>query len=746
MRLLTKFKQKALPIFSGLCVVFAAYWFETSSQSYVSTIRERLNSLIYDMRMQLNVLGKLPLKAAQTDVAIVDVDEKSLKSEGRWPWSRDKIGALLEKLRQDGAVVIAFDVVFAEAERNLADDILEELIHDGIVDPGLNKEISHYKKYLDNDEKFAEIISKQNDVVLGFVLSADPENIIGELPKPIMTLTPQQGAETDLNTLPGQIANISLLQDSAKQAGFVTTITDSDGIIRHAPLVVEHDNAIYPSLGLAAVMKFYYTDTVSLNFVPLGDTLSLTKITLGQQVIPTDAYGQVLVPYRGVSHTFPFYSASDILHDKIDPKLVANKIIFVGASAIGLGDLHATPFETSYPGVEIHATVADAIIHDSFASVPDWSLGARVFVLFVLGFLMAFTLPFLSLTWVFIIPLFIALGIGSFSIWLYNHENIYLSTISIYIMLSGVFIVNIVHALIFESRKRLQLKAMFGQYVPPAHVEKMSESDTKYTFEGESRDMSVLFADIRDFTHISEKLEPNQIKTLLNDYFTPMTKIIFDNGGTIDKYVGDMIMAFWGAPLENKKHALDAVKAGFSMLKMAESMSGQFREMGIEHIQIGVGINSGFMNVGDMGSTYRRSYTVLGDAVNLASRLESSTKFYHSNFIISQNTLDGCQGEVVARHLDRVKVIGKEKAIEIYQPLCFKSEATQAMLAELARLAEAEKYYYLADWDNAYIAFKQLATDYPTVEVYQLYIQRVEELKTKGIQAPWDGCFVRVSK
>nr|AEI30292.1 adenylate/guanylate cyclase with Chase sensor [uncultured microorganism] len=746
MRLLTKLRQKALPIISGLCILGAAFWFETAPQPTISIVRDRLNSLIYDLRMQFSVIGKPPLKPSQTDIAIVDVNEQSLKEEGRWPWQRDKIAKLLQKLREDGAVVVAFDVVFAEPERNLADQILEELITEGVVNPKFSKDVRSYQKYLDNDQEFSDVIAEKNDVVLGFVLSDDPANVIGELPQPIMTLTPSEEERADLNQLPGQIANLPLLQKSAKKGGFVTTLTDGDGIIRHAPLVIEHGVGVYPSLGLAAVMQFYYLDNVGLNFVELDNALALTDITLGKKSIATDAFGQVLVPYRGPSHTFPYYSASDVLRDKVDPKLLENKIVFVGASAIGLGDLHATPFETSYPGVEIHATVADAIINHSFASVPDWSLGARVFALFVLGVLMAFLLPFLSLIWVIIVPTVIAFSIASLSIWLYNHMNIYISTISVYLMLAGVVMVNIIHALIFESRKRMQLKEMFGQYVPPAHVEKMSESNTKYSFEGESRDMSVLFADIRDFTKISESLEASQLKGLLNDYFTPMTKIIFDHSGTIDKYVGDMIMAFWGAPMENKNHALDAVLAGFAMLKMAEVMSNQFQNIGVDKIQIGVGINSGLMNVGDMGSTYRRSYTVLGDAVNLASRLESSTKFYHANFIISQNTLDGCHGEIIARHLDRVKVVGKEKAIEIYQPICLKSEATPEILSELSRQAAAEALYFEAKWDDAYQAYEELLADYPDCALYRIYAERIKELQSQGTVDPWDGCYVRVSK
>lgn len=746
MRAIDKLKQKSIPIIAGMLIVAAAFWFEVTPDPTFSTVRERLNSIIYDLRMQLGILTKKRLTPSQTDIMIVDIDEKSLKLEGRWPWPRDKMRELLDQIREAKASVIAFDVVFAEAQMNLADEVVNEMAQDKITDPALVQNIHKYDYYFDFDKEFATALGQKNDVVLGFIFSSDPEDNIGTLPKPLLTLSPEKMQQIQLNNLPGKIANLAILQDSAKHGGFVTTLTDYDGIHRRSSIVMSHKDGIYPSLALAAVMQYYYLDTVDIHFAEVDNRLAMTDFTMGNTEIPTDAYGQVLVPYKGPSETFPSLSAADILSKKIDPALLTNKIVFIGASAIGLGDLHATPFETSFPGVEIHATIADALLKASFPSIPDWALGARAFVIVTLGILLAICLPYLSVLWVVAIPIVMSAGIGSSSMWLFTTKNVYLSSITIYLMMLGLIIVNVVYGFLFESRKRMQLKEMFGQYVPPAHVEKMSESKLQYSFEGESRDMSVLFADIRSFTSISEKLDPTQLKKLLNDYFTPMTKIIFDNGGTIDKYVGDMIMAFWGAPLENPHHALDAVKAGFAMQQAAAQMEGQFKEMGVDAINIGVGINSGFMNVGDMGSKYRRSYTVLGDTVNLASRLESSTKFYHANFIISQNTLTGCNGEVVARHLDRVKVVGKAEAIEIYHPICMKKDASPEILQELEDLKQAETLYYNAEWDIALVAYQQLKERYPETALYDIYIERIQELKEKGTTAPWDGCYVRVSK
>jgi adenylate cyclase len=298
----------------------------------------------------------------------------------------------------------------------------------------------------------------------------------------------------------------------------------------------------------------------------------------------------------------------------------------------------------------------------------------------------------------------------------------------------------------FESAKRGELKEMFGQYVPAAHVDKMLESSQSYTFDGESREMSVLFADIRGFTSLSEKLSPVQLKKFLNDFFTPMTKVIFDNNGTIDKYVGDMIMAFWGAPLENKHHSRDAIRSGMMMLVEAQKLSHHFESMGILDIHIGVGINTGFMNVGDMGSVYRRSYTVLGDAVNLASRLESATKFYGASMIISASTLQGNEDEIVALHLDKVKVKGREDAVDIYEPLCTKAAATEIILKEVEYNKIAQSYYYAADWPKALAAYQSLQKSFPNRKLYTLYLDRVITLAKEGVRPGWDGCYVKTEK
>lgn len=738
-----KIAQKWLPILLGLIVVACSFWFEVSEQKAVHLLHERLNNIIYDMRLTLG----LPHTKGTivSDVAIIDIDDRSLNALGRWPWPRNKVGELIQKLRENGAIVVALDIVFAERERNITDEIIENPENKYQLSLATKNELIGASKFFDHDFMLADKLNP-NDTVMGFILTSNPKDNAGQPPHPAITLSPEIMNDIQLHDMPGIISNIPILQDKAMNGGFVTTLSDTDGVIRSYPIVLKHKNYIYGSLALEAVQKYLLIDKIDFEYAQSNDRFILQAVKLGDIRIPTDQYGQVIIPYQGYSKSYAYYSVIDVMENKIPPNALKNKLVFLGTSAIGEGDLHTTPFETSFPGIEIHATIADVILSKTFPVQPDWAPGAIVFMLLFFGLLFSFVSPFLPVFLALVLPLVTISAIIYLNLWLWSAEDIYLSSVTVYLMLFFIAVVNVFYGFFFESAKRGELKTMFGQYVPSAHVDKMIESGEHYTFDGESREMSVLFADIRGFTSISEKLSPIQLKKFLNDFFSPMTKIIFDNNGTIDKYVGDMIMAFWGAPLENAHHSRDAIRSGMKMLQEVKRISTSFKSMGIADVHIGVGINTGFMNVGDMGSIYRRSYTVLGDAVNLASRLESATKFYGASMIISASTLQGNEQEIVALHLDRVKVKGKEDAVDIYEPLCTKEEATDVILKEVEANNMAQSYYYAADWPKALAAYQSLQRHYPTRKIYSLYEERVKKLASEGVRPGWDGCFVKTEK
>jgi adenylate cyclase len=305
---------------------------------------------------------------------------------------------------------------------------------------------------------------------------------------------------------------------------------------------------------------------------------------------------------------------------------------------------------------------------------------------------------------------------------------------------------DLAYGFLTEARGRRQLKAVFGQYVPPEIVDEMNRNpDGNFSVEGESRELSVLFCDIRGFTTISESLAADELKQLLNQFFTPMTRIIFERRGTIDKYVGDMIMAFWGAPVRDPQHRQHAVEAALSMLEQVLAMRPDFSARNWPEVNIGIGINTGMMNVGDMGSEYRRAYTVIGDAVNLGSRLEGLTKYYGVQLIVSETTAAGLEG-ILLRRLDRVKVKGKNEPVDIFEPVGLSDVLSDEHQAEVADSNTAMQYYYAADWEGARSAFMSLQHAWPDRKFYSLYLDRISELQRQGTQPGWDGVFVHTSK
>lgn len=309
----------------------------------------------------------------------------------------------------------------------------------------------------------------------------------------------------------------------------------------------------------------------------------------------------------------------------------------------------------------------------------------------------------------------------------------------------GIGLLNIIYGYLFETRKREHLKEMFGQYVPAKHIDEMLKSSGNYALRGESRELSVLFADIRNFTMISENMQANELVDMLNTFFTPMTEIIFKHRGTIDKYVGDLIMAFWGAPLKDKYHAQHAITSALDMQKKVNHMRDMIKQRNWAEINIGIGINSGVMNVGDMGSRYRRNYTVLGDAVNLASRVESLTKFYGVNIIVTEFT-QANQNKFIFRKLDKVRVKGKKHGLGIYEVICMQSEANQELIQELKMYHTALDLYFLQQWDEANLLMTQLHQQFPHTKIYQIYIDRINEFKNKTLPADWDGVYVHETK
>lgn len=710
----------------------------------------RLDFLFYDTRFNASLsfskteasqyLTASITEEAEHKIVILDIDEKSLANEGRWPWSRHKLADLVSTLAEYGAVVVAFDVVFSEPERNPVNEVNRHLENYNID----WKIPQRWREIADGDQGFARHISDM-DVVLGYFFQDEVAIQVGQLPKPVYQLSSEQKGNLVSIAKPGYAANLAILQQAAAGAGFVSIFADADGVIRRSPLVIRYADGLYPSLSLATVMSYLFVNEIEVSTLPLGSVEVMTAITAGGQRARTDVNGQVIIPYRGRQHSFPYVSVTDVLQKKADLSQLEGAIVLVGTSAIGLADLRSTPVGTQYPGVEVHANIIRSLLSGEFPYRPEWEAGLTLSILVFLGGLLSLWLPKLGPVAAITLSILTLAIVVSSNFYLWHVYRLDLPIASTCLLILVLTLLNLAYGYLRENASKRLLKGMFNQYVPQAHIDRMLEDPEAYQFAGDSKELTVLFADIRSFTTISEHLSAADLKAMLNQYFTPITKIIFDHEGTIDKYVGDMVMAFWGAPIDDKQHAHNGILSAIEMQKATLELSRAFEARGLPEIKIGIGLNTGIMNVGDMGSSYRRAYTVLGDAVNLGSRLESITKFYGAEILVGERTAQLCP-DIAFSFIDRIQVKGKDEPIAVYKPLGLKSETTSLVQAELLSFTQAYICYLEQSWERAIVLFQNLKAQYPDSVIYNIYLERIENLSKQPISENWDGVFRHTSK
>ncbi|MEZ5527956.1 MAG: adenylate/guanylate cyclase domain-containing protein [Gammaproteobacteria bacterium] len=769
---------RRLPITLGLLITLLVCWVHVLPPAGIGSLVERLDNLLYDQRF--NLMPK-PVKNPDNKIVIVDIDERSLQAEGQWPWDRFKVGQLVEKLTEYGVIVTGFDVTFPEPQRNAMQDLLRRVDRNAL-DGSFVGRMEEIERVLDADTYMANAIADPAmEVVLAISFNPVEQVEYGQLPASIVAIDPQVASQVRLQEMAGFTANIPVLQSAAAGAGIMNQLPDVDGIIRRVPLVVRYNNVLYPTLALEMARLYYFEDAFELVTYPVGDEVQVEGIRVGrnagQYELATDARAQVLVPYVGPSvlsgrGEYPYVSATDVLNGRVDREVLENALVLVGTTATGMFDLRSTPLEAVYPGVEVHANILNAIL-DSFvvqeveagsqttlqgamASLqssgdstfpykPVWEDGAILVVLLVGGVLLSLVLPYLgpALLGLATLVLVVAAVWANFELWAVSHMDLSLTLVLVLVL--ALSVVNTAYGFLSERFTRKTIKGMFDQYVPPAHIDAMLADPDAYSFDGESREMTVLFADIRDFTSVSEALTASGLKQLLNEFFTPVTAIIFAHNGTVDKYVGDMIMAFWGAPLEDPQHRDNAVATALEILLKLEELQEEFPKKGFPPIRIGIGINTGMMNVGDMGSVYRRAYTVLGDAVNLGSRLEGLTKFYGVKLLIGEETYKGLDG-YLCRLIDKVKVKGKDQAVNAYEPICLLAGASAAMRERVAQYHEALECYFARDWDGAQEGFSRLQVQEPQTRLYELYLERIATLREHPPADDWDGAYQHLEK
>ena len=738
-------KKHLLRIAVGLCVV-AAFFLHARGNFDLLVIR-KLENIASDTRLALT----MP-RGVDPSVVILDIDEKSLKEreqggEGRWPWPRDRLALMLDKLFDQYKIeVLGFDVVFAERDETSGIRVLDRLAGDSLSkNKQFQSELEKVRPELDYDAIFARKM-RNRKVVLGYTFNADGEKK-GMLPSAVFDEAFLRGHKIPRDEQrSGYSGNIKMLQESAATGGHFNPANDIDGVLRKVPMVIPYEGKYYEALSLAVVRSLLGMPPIELYFADYtGGDAELEELRLPGLKIPVDNKARALIPYRGPRGSFKYISISDVMNDRVDVAELRGKIVLVGTSAPGLLDLRVSPVDTVYPGVEAHANLVAGILDEKLKRDPAYADGLQLMVVMLIGLILAILLPFLSVITATILTIFIAGAVIGANLALYQYGNFVLPVAGNVLLILALFTLNTVWGYFTETRSKKQITGLFGQYVPPEIVEQMSKDPTTVSFEPASRECTVLFTDVRGFTTISEGLDPKDLSELMNGFLTPLTEVIFKHHGTIDKYMGDCIMAFWGAPLANPEHAHAGVVAGLEMHRVLNELQPKFKEKYKLEIKIGVGLNTGRMSVGNMGSQIRRAYTVMGDAVNLASRLEGITKEYGADIIVGEETMKAAP-ELVFRELDRVRVKGKENAVTIYQPIGLRSEVSADTIKLLEAFQEALATYRRQEWDKAESLLKVLKETSYGNKLYDLFLSRIPVLREKDLGPNWDGAFTFETK
>lgn len=733
----------------GLGVLVVAFFLAHAGGKVSASFIDRLEFFAYDARLQFNMPG-----GVEDSIVIIDIDEKSLQAEGRWPWGRDKVARLVETVFEDHqAGLLGFDIVFAEPDESSGLQMLESLAEDRLGDvEEFRRVVDELRPELDHDGQLAAALARY-PVVLGYYFSQGQGlNTVtsGALPEPVFDDKAFEGRKIPLPEASGYGANLPEFQRAALGGGgHFNPHVDTDGVVRKVPMLYKYEDKYYASLSLTMARRALQNPDLTPGFPPGSSATGVYQpmewLQLGDRRIPVDEGGHALVPYRGTQGSFPYVSATDLLNGRVPKGSMQGRIALVGTSAPGLNDLRATPVQENYSGVEVHANLLFGMLARTILDNPAYTIGAEFLLLVAAGLSLVIVLPLVSpavATGIAFIALACYTGIN---LWFWNSQNLVFALAPGLLMILGVYVLNMTYGFFIESRGKRQLAGLFGQYIPPELVDEMSVDPTHYSMEAQSRNLTVLFTDVRGFTTISEGLDPKELAELMREFLTPMTAVIHRHRGTIDKYMGDAVMCFWGAPVDDPDHAVHALEAALEMLDVVHRLGPEFEARGWPPVKIGVGLNTGMMSVGDMGSQFRRAYTVLGDAVNLGSRLEGQTKSYGVELIVSETTREAAPG-FVYRELDRIRVKGKDEPVTIYEPVGRKENVGDEVVAEIKRYRQALRQYRAQEWDQAEIQFVNLANEYPDRELYQVYIERIKINRANPPGKNWDGVFTATSK
>ena len=681
-------------------------------------------------------------------VTIIDLDEDSLAEIGQWPWPRTIIAKLIGNLMQMGAGLVAFDVVFAEPDRMNPNNIPN-------IVSGLDEETAAKLRALpSNDEVLAEMV-KRSRVVLGQAGYWEKLKVDKGPPIRKSVALLKQGKDVNpeafLPHFPTLIRNVGVFEKPAAGHGIFSLVPERDNIVRRIPTIFVHEGKLYPSLAIEMLRVAFQRKTVLLKANKAGVTF--LGIHKGLQ-IPTDAIGRAY-PYYSKSDKAKYVPAREVLNGTADPALIKGKLTIVGTSAVGLLDIRATPVEPIIPGVEVHVQLIESALHKAWLSRPNYFIGAELSILLVGGLMMVILVPWLGATWTLLLFLVVAGSTGGTSWYLFAEKRLLFDAAYAIGSIMLLYMTLTYTSYAKEEAQRRQTRDAFSKYLSPDMVSRVAENPGELKLGGEERDMTLLFCDVRGFTTISEQFDAVGLTKLINKLLTPLTNVILNRQGTVDKYMGDCIMAFWNAPLDDPDHARNGCISALEMLAemdpLNETLEAEALEEGRKHIplKVGFGVNTGTAVVGNMGSDQRFDYSVLGDTVNLAARLEGQSKSYGVNIVIGETTKN-LAPELAYLELDLIQVKGKTEAVRIFCLLGLADMAEDQNFHTLGKFHQQMLDAYVAqDWNKAVKRMKEcrmLCEPYGLDGLYDLYEERIVEFQGNPPGADWDGVFVATTK
>jgi adenylate cyclase len=763
---------------------------------YVFTyIGEHSNPLlVFVERLELDALDTRfrmrPAKYSSPDprIVIVDIDQRSQEGLGKWPFSRTNFATMLDVLREDGAKVVGFDVTFDKPDqtaapvRALAEQLEKRKAAGRRVDPKLQEEIKVLAAEYDADKQFGEAIQKFGNVVLGNFffpreeLKGTDETTLNSYAELVQwyslgqnSLNPATGKRDFLDLMhrydangilyTATMANIPALlspdNNSKSTMGFFNVLPDADGVLRRSLLAVPFDPSgklaeaeLYGSLEVQTIRLYLGmpSEQMTVNYNQTG----VVSLQFGDKLqVKPDSIGRMAINYRGPERTYPYYSIVDVVQHKLAAGTFKDKIVLVGASATGIGDLRTPPYGgITYPGVEVHANAIDNMLNHGAlkrGAVQElWDIGLIWFFGIPVGIWMALVTP----RWMwfglsFILPLLLVDYVA------FLHGSWLNFSVPALTLVSNVMLVSLYRALVEEKEKR-KIRTAFGQYLSPEVIRRLLLNPQ--LVEPRKTEITVMFSDIRGFTTISENLDAQDLAVFLNQYLSDMTGLVFDDGGTLDKYIGDAVMAFWGAPFEMADHAVHGCNSALKMMERVREMQSEWQATGKPKLDIGIGLNSGGASVGNMGSALRYGYTALGDTVNLSSRLEGLNKDYGTHIIVNETTYAATrEANFVYRELDVIRVKGKTQPVTIYELIGREGEASvygspAELHQRLDRFTQGQKLYRARQWQEAQLVFQAVLDKWTDDGPSRLYWKRCQDYLFDEPPIGWDGVFTMTHK